>query len=344
MAKVTIIVPIYQVEKYLRTCFDSLLAQTSRDFKVLAVNDGSKDGCQAILDDYVAKYPDLFTGITKANGGYGSVLQMAIAHTDTPYFLICDPDDYLDKEAVKTLLDLAAVSEADLTVGAKMIFHEDNALREYDASYNTGFVKLKTNTVYHRGTAEFDDLFFINPSPHAKLYRKELAAGIRFPEHVGYTDNLLFYISLLNADKVVYTDKPLAYYLVNRTGNTMTDISTKAMLGQISVFREIAMQSQACASISPMFYYRMFESFKFMLYQTRRMDGSKEDLAAVLDALQLFLNDLTPYHKEILPLYRKYTKAQILERLRDEALISPARSRSAYDGLKRKMLSDYMPR
>jgi glycosyltransferase involved in cell wall biosynthesis len=343
MAQATIIVPIYQVEKYLRTCFDSLLAQTSQDFQVLAVNDGSKDGCQAIIDEYVGSHPDRFTGITKENGGYGSVLQLAIAKVQTPYFLICDPDDYLDKDAVKTLLDLAAVSGADLTVGAKMIFHEDNALREYDASYNTGFVKLKTNTVYHRGSAEFDDLFFLNPSPHAKLYRKELAAAIRFPEHVGYTDNLLFYISLLNADKVVYTDKPLAYYLVNRTGNSMTDISPRAMLGQITVFREIAMQCQMCMQIPDMFYYRMFESFKFMLYQTRRLNGSSEDLKEVLDSLQNFLNDLTPYHKEILPLYRRYTKAQILERLRDEALISPSRSRSAYEGLKRRMLSEYVP-
>ena len=123
MAQATIIVPIYQVEKYLRTCFDSLLAQTSQDFQVLAVNDGSKDGCQAIIDEYVGSHPDRFTGIAKENGGYGSVLQLAIAKVQTPYFLICDPDDYLDKDAVKTLLDLAAVSGADLTVGAKMIFH-----------------------------------------------------------------------------------------------------------------------------------------------------------------------------------------------------------------------------
>jgi len=80
-----------------------------------------------------------------------------------------------------------------------------------------------------------------------------------------------------------------------------------------------------------------------MLYQTRRLNGSSEDLKEVLDSLQNFLNDLTPYHKEILPLYRRYTKAQILERLRDEALISPSRSRSAYEGLKRRMLSEYVP-
>ena len=65
MKEVTIIVPIYNVEKYLRACFESLLRQTSREFTVLAVNDGSPDNSQKIIDEYAVKYPDLIKGITK---------------------------------------------------------------------------------------------------------------------------------------------------------------------------------------------------------------------------------------------------------------------------------------
>ena len=108
-------------------------------------------------------------------------------------------------------------------------------------------------------------MFFIDPSPHAKLYRTDIARNIKFPEKVGYTDNLLFYISLLNSKKVIYTDKALANYLVNRTGNTMTDVSYKAMNGQILVFKTILTQAEKLTDVRDIFYYRMFESYKFLL-------------------------------------------------------------------------------
>ena len=65
MKEVTIIVPIYKVEKYLRACFDSLLKQTSDSFVVLAVNDGSPDNSQAIIDEYTEKYPKLIIAICR---------------------------------------------------------------------------------------------------------------------------------------------------------------------------------------------------------------------------------------------------------------------------------------
>ena len=341
MAKVTIIVPIYKVEKYLRKCFESLLKQSAEDCTILAVNDGSPDNCGAIIEEYVKKYPNRITGIKKENGGYGSVLQLAISLLKTPYFLICDPDDTLMPEAVQTLLSIAELSNADISIGAKMIVHEEDTGREYDPSYNTAFAKLKANTVYNRDTEAFNDLFFIDPSPHAKLYRKELAQKIVFPERVGYTDNLLFYVSLLNSDKVIYTDKPLAEYLVNRTGNTMTDVSVKAMNGQILVFKQIMNETKDIKDIPDMFYYRMFESFKFMLYQSRRVAGDRKDYEEVLDYLETYLSKLLPYQDKIKPLYKKYSSAGFIEKMRDEALFSSKRSASAYEGLKKKMLNEF---
>lgn len=342
MAQVTVIVPIYKVEKYLKACFESLLKQTSKDFEVLAVNDGSPDGCDAIIKEYVTAHRDVIKGIKKDNGGYGSVLQLAIKECKTPYFLVCDPDDTLEPKAIETLLRLASVSRADLTIGAKMIVKEGQDQKEYDAAYNKAYTKLKTNTVYNRGTAEFDDLFFIDPSPHAKLYRTDLARDIHFPEHVSYTDNMLFYLSLLKAEKVIYTDEPLANYLVNRTGNTMTDISYPAMNGQIMVFKSIVNQAENTRTQIPdMFWYRMFESFKFMLYQMRRMDGTKAQYQETLNYLGTYVEKLTVHGKAIKPLYKKYNKSAILERLRDENMMSPKHYEATFDGIRDKMVAQF---
>ena len=343
MKDVTVIVPIYKVEKYVRTCFESLKQQTSDDFVVLAVNDGSPDNSIDIIREYAEADPELFTFIDKENGGYGSVLELAISRMKTPYFLVCDPDDTLEPEAVEKLLRLARVSGADITVGAKTFFHEDDDERIYDNAYNKEFVTLKTNTVYNKGTDAFRDLFFIDPSPHAKLYRREVAEKIRFPKKVGYTDNLLFYISLLNSSKVIYTDRPLANYLVNRTGNTMTDVSCKAMNGQILVFNNIVAQAEQLEDVPDIYWYRMFESFKFMLYQTRRMKCSLQEYTDALDYLETFLKRLVPHGHAIRKYYRKYSKTKVVEHTRDLAMTVPATSHAAYTQIRSRLIKAFVP-
>ncbi len=343
MKKVTIVVPIYNVEKYLKDCFESLLNQTSDDYVVLAINDGSKDGCDAIIKDYVERYPDKIQGIKKKNGGYGSVLQVAIKELQTPYFMVCDPDDTLEPNAVETLLKLATVSNADISIGAKTFVYHDSKNRDYDAAYNTTFTTLKPNTVYNANTPAFDDLFFIDPSPHAKLYRTDISKHIVFQEHVGYTDNMLFYLSLLNSKKVIYTDVSLANYLVDRPGNSMGDVRFSAMNGQILVFKSILNQVERMKGVSvpSMFYYRMYESFKFMLYQTRRMNCSNEEYLETLEYLGTFLSKLVVHGKEIKPLYNQYTKTSIKEKLRDLAMLTPAISSKTYEQFEKKLVKEF---
>ena len=219
---------------------------------------------------------------------------------------------------METLLSLAAVGDADITIGAKMVTYEDSTIKEYDCSYNRDFVQLKSNTVYNADQENFNDLFFVNPSPHAKLYRTSLARDIVFPEHVGYTDNMLFYLSLLNAQKVIYTEKPLANYLINRKGNSMTDVSFSAMNGQIRVFKSILNEAERASHHPDIFYYRMFESFKFMLYQMNRLSCTK-----------------------IRPFYDRFSKTKIIEKLRDYALMNERHSEHAYAGLKKRMMEEF---
>lgn len=344
MKKVTIIVPIYNVEKYLPTCFESLLHQTSSDYEILAVSDGSPDHCEEIIEEYAKKYPELIKPVYKENGGYGSVLEYAIRHIQTPYYLVCDPDDTLENNAVEELLSLAEVSGADLTVGAKTFVYENSEDKDYDCAYNRQYAELKPNTVYRKGTEEFNNLFFLDPSPHAKLYRTRLGQILSFPKKVGYTDNLLFYMNLLQADKVIYTDESLANYLIDRSGNSMGDVRVKAMNGEIDVFRSILEQAEKLKDVPDIFWYRMFASYKFMLYKTRRMDCTLEEYAETLDHLETFLIQLLPHSNGIRPWYRKYTSARIAERLSDECLLNESTEPIAFKRVKRKMIKEFLGR
>ena len=340
MKKISVIVPIYNVEKYLRKCFDSLLEQTFKDFEVLAVNDGSPDNSIEIIKEYANKYPEVIKMIDKPNGGYGSVLQMAIARMETEYFLVCDPDDYLANDALEHLYNLANISNADIVIGAKNYIYNDNTRVDYDSAYNKAYVILKNNYVYKKHNEEFKDLLFIDPSPHSKLYRRTMAESIQFPCKVGYTDNLLFYISLLNAQRVVYTDKACAYYLVDRPGNSMGDISPKAFDANILVFKEIVRQAEGLKPLD-MFYYRMFESYKFILLSSRRMVVTKIELHERLNNLYSFIEVLIPHRKAIMNEYKHYTKAKIVEQFKDRMLLDPKFSKKTFDKIANKIVDSY---
>ena len=261
MSKVTIIVPIYNVEEYVAKCLDSLLRQTYSDYVIYARQ-------RRIAEKRTADHRPLRCGVSGERGRYPQgkrramvpLLEMAIARLDSEYFLVCDPDDYLADDALETLVGLADANQADLVIGAKNFIYSDSDEQKYDPAYNTKFTTLQPGQGYVKGTPEFENLLFVDPSPHAKLYRRSLAANIQFPHKIGYTDNLLFYISLLNAEKVVYTDKALAYYLIDRAGNTMTDLKPQVIDAHAQVFSTILDQAERCAAVPALFYYRIFEA------------------------------------------------------------------------------------
>ena len=97
----SIIVPVYNVEKYLAKCIESILNQTNQDFELLLVNDGTKDNSQKIIDEYVAKYPDKVYGFVKENGGLSDARNYGVERAKGEYIIFIDSDDYVDDELLE---------------------------------------------------------------------------------------------------------------------------------------------------------------------------------------------------------------------------------------------------
>ena len=304
MAKVSIIVPTYNVEQYIRKCLDSLVNQTSKDFVAYIINDGSPANEYAIANEYAEKY-DFIKSIKKENGGYGSVLNYAFEMIDTPYALICDPDDYLVDHAIEHLLNLMENSHADMVVASKNLIYSDNSEVVYDCSYNNKMVTLKDKKVYTRDANDFSDLYFLDPSPHSKLYKTELAKKVKFPLKVSFTDNLLFFICLNQSQSVVYSNEAIAYYLINREGNTSTDVKPQVIDYWLKVQTEILNQSKEINNIPDIFYYRMFETFKFVFNMIDRVHADKTVLKEKLSSTYSIFEPLQA-HKDVIEAY--YTK------------------------------------
>ena len=96
MIKVSMIIPIYNVEKYLRRWLDSIVNQTLKDIECLLINDGSPDQSQKIIDEYVSKYPQLFKSYIKENGGLSDARNFGLNYVTGEYIAFVDSDDWIE--------------------------------------------------------------------------------------------------------------------------------------------------------------------------------------------------------------------------------------------------------
>ena len=115
------IVPVYNVEKYLAKCIESILNQTNQDFELLLVNDGTKDNSQKIIDEYVAKYPDKVYGFVKENGGLSDARNYGVERAKGEYIIFIDSDDYVDDELLEKVNDAIEKNAGVDVVGYNLV-------------------------------------------------------------------------------------------------------------------------------------------------------------------------------------------------------------------------------
>lgn len=285
---ITVIVPIYNVEKYVGKCLNSLLKQTYQDFIVLAVNDGSPDNSAKIVEKYEKKDSRIKL-VNKDNGGYGSVLEYSIKNIKTKYFLICDPDDWLPDNTLFELHKFAEDNNLDIVVGDKYevypAYKKDTFIKKPVKTFRKSLNVLPKKVYLQKNIQKFA---FGTVSPHAKLFKTSVAQGINFPHKVSYTDFVLYMLALSNSKRVAYYNKPLAFYLVDRPGNTTTDVRKSIISDYDKVWNSVFKQLKDQKKDSPIFMYRMYVQIEYMLYEYARVSNpSFKDKYG-----KLILNDL----------------------------------------------------
>ena len=114
--KVSVIVPVYNVEKFIDKCLNSLVNQTLKEIEIIVVNDGSPDNSQKIIDEYVKKYPDKIKSFIKENGGQGSARNMGMEKAVGEYISFVDSDDWLDLDTLEKMYFLAKKDKSDIVI------------------------------------------------------------------------------------------------------------------------------------------------------------------------------------------------------------------------------------
>lgn len=205
----TVVIPVYNVEKYLKRCIESILIQEWKHYDILLVDDGSTDSSPQICDDY-AKVYDFISVIHKKNGGLSEARNTGISHAKGDYVYFPDSDDWLEPQTFKELADVLESQEFDIV------------------SFNREFVKGEEDTIVsdplvtqvYEGKDAFVQMLkhsYITGFANDKIYKKSLFIdnNISFPKGKYYEDLGTNYKLFLSAENVFATNQKYYHYLID---------------------------------------------------------------------------------------------------------------------------------
>lgn len=232
--RISVIIPIYNVEQYLEEALNSLLNQTFIDFELLCVNDGSPDNSLAILEEF-SKKDSRVKIINKENGGCGSARNKALDEASGEYIYFFDPDDYVLPNTLEDLYVNAIQNESDLAI-FKIARFIDGQDIEYDSPY-FDFDNVFKGVNFNRFTFDYHDVkrYVMNAAfaPWSKLYKKSFLDSyddFRFDLGLAFDDVPFHVKSMLRAKKISFVPKFLYHYRyanptsVNHTSTKNKDI------------------------------------------------------------------------------------------------------------------------
>ena len=232
---VTFVVPVYNAEKTLRKCLDSLACQTLQNIEVIIVNDGSKDSSENIASEYTERFPQMFKLINKENGGVSTARNLGIEAAKGEYLGFVDSDDFVDPDFAELMYKRAKEKDADAVVCAVSYEIGDTVKRRY---YNKS----------RFGRSVWEDPYILvrsNAYSWNKIFRRTFFQkhGFKYENHA-YEDSALLYNVLLMANRVECVNLPFYHYITVRADSatniadtTLADIFI-SMDSIISFFRE----------------------------------------------------------------------------------------------------------
>ena len=145
--KLSIIVPVYGVEKYIDKCLNSLVKQSLKEIEIIVVNDGTKDNSQKIIDKYVKKYPDKIKSYIKENGGQGSARNYGLKKTTGEYIGYVDSDDFVEKDMYKKLYNKAKENNYDMSYKINFGYNYFPAKEYRNIKYKEGYYESIVITI-----------------------------------------------------------------------------------------------------------------------------------------------------------------------------------------------------
>ena len=318
MKKVSIIVPVYKVEKYLKRSMDSLVNQTLEDIEIICINDGSPDNCLTILEEYKEKYPDKIVIIDKKNEGVWKGRFDGIAKATGEYIGFTDSDDYIALDYAEKLYNAAKKDEADISVCG--FYRVDVETEHVFSTEMTGYEGKVINMDKNP-----EDTLSINGALWNKLYKAEILKNmnnLKNPPRI-LDDMMFFLLVLLNTNKITFINDSLYYYMV-RSDSIVATIKKEQIASTENAMlevREIYKKSENGKKMEELLSAMAFLHFGISLMF--RISSDKQNFKQVLKENRNFLD------REF-PLWRKTKYLNIIYTIRNRSNLKVAIMKKVY--------------
>lgn len=235
MKKVSVIVPFYNVEKYIDKCLNSLVNQTLEDIEIIIVNDGSKDNSETIAKEYASKYKNKIIYLKKENGGLSDARNYAIPYATGEYIAFLDSDDYVEVNMYEQMYEKAKKENADIV--------ECDFLWEYPNE------KIESKGRIYKD--KHDILLNARVVAWNKLIKKELIekTKVKFPYGLRYEDVEFFYKLIPYINKLDIVNKPFVHYVqrdnsISNSQNSRTKEIIDILDNVINYYKENAIYEE----------------------------------------------------------------------------------------------------
>lgn len=284
---ISVIVPVYNVEKYLERCVKSIAAQTYKDLEILLIDDGSTDKSGKMCDDF-QQTDSRIKAFHKQNGGLSDARNYGIEHSAGEFISFVDSDDYIDEKMLETLHRLITENDADLAVCSAMDVFEGKEVTQVKEIKEFNLNKVESYKYMLRG----DGI----PSACNKLYKRQTVGDVRFPVGKLYEDGFFTPQILKKVEKTAVTSKPMYYYF-RRADSITTKPFRKGDLDVIEAYDKCVKQvKELCPEALPYAEFRYRNAYFNVLDKMLMRDDCKE----------------IPEYKQVVKYLKKHT-AQIVK-------------------------------
>ncbi len=261
---ISIIIPIYNIEQYVSTCVESVLAQTYGDIEIILVEDGSTDNSGRICDEF-ASLDNRIKVIHKNNGGLSSARNAGIDIAAGEYIYFVDGDDLIHPQCIERLLDCINRYEADIAVCKTNSFLDEKSI-----NYNV----IGNSVIASTGEEMCRRLLYgLNDSGNViawnKLYKRELFEDVRYPEGLVYEDVATTHELYWKANKVAYLKDELAFYRSKRKGSITHSDNKKYRDLIIASQKRIAFFEINCPLLAMQCQYLLCNEYTRIIKETK---------------------------------------------------------------------------
>lgn len=280
--KVSVIIPVYGVEKYIGKCLDSLVNQTLKDIEIIVVNDGTKDNSQKIIDKYAKKYKNI-KALIKENGGQGSARNYGLEHATGEYIGYVDGDDYVEYDMYEKLYNKAKENDLDVVICGNYNVSEDYKNKTTDLE----FTKFDDN---------FINALLGKKAVWNKIYKRNIIGKTTFRSKVWYEDFDFSINVICKANRIGYVNEPLYDYLI-REGSTMNNSNVLRNLEILEAFDNILKSSMYDDNKEIIEFLAIDHIYISAIVRIIRSEADKNIKLETIDKLLCYMNDNFPNFK-----------------------------------------------